>query len=81
MATAKTVKMDALDEDGALKVDPEVYVPQPVNVKQLVSHGAELFALTEAGEVWRRLMDPRDFNSGPGWTQKYLWQKIDVPHA
>ena len=78
MATAK-------QPHGAEPVEqaevPEAREPQPVNVKQLVSHGAELFALTEAGEVWRRLMDPRDFNSGPGWTQKYLWQKIDVPHT
>ena len=78
MATAKREPVEAPE---VIEDVPEVREPQPVNVKQLVSHGAELFALTEAGEVWRRLMDPRDFNSGPGWTQKYLWQKIDVPHT
>ena len=63
------------------KLIEEVSEPQPVNIKQLVSHGAELFVLTHSGEVHRRLPDPKDFNQGPGWSQKYIWQKIDVPHA
>lgn len=62
-------------------IEKQPVEPRPVNITQIASHGTDLFALDALGQIWRRIPDPRDFNSGPGWSQKYLWQKIEVPHV
>jgi len=70
--------MAALKHETPAEV--EILEPQPVSVKQMVSHGSDLFILTSEGKVWRRFLDPKNFNSGPGWSEKHLWQPVDVPH-
>lgn len=52
--------------------------PHPKFV-QLMSHGSELFALDDHGQMFVRKRDPKDFNQGPHSQPGFLWIPVPGP--
>ena len=53
---------------------------KPDKIVQLITiNVAEIVALTEGGQVYHRVRDPRDMNLGPHSPPKFLWNRIKLP--
>lgn len=54
--------------------------PHPKFV-QIASHGGEMYALNDHGQIFVRVPDPKGFNDGPHAQPKFLWREIAGPDA
>ncbi len=54
------------------------FCPHP-RLVQIVSHGGELLALNDHGELFARSPSSKDFNQGPNHQPAFIWRKVMGP--
>ena len=47
-----------------------------MKIVQLLSHAAEMYALTDKGEIWVRTNNPKFFGNGE---PRFVWHMVDLP--
>jgi hypothetical protein len=63
-------------------VDTAIAEFRAPKIIQIVAHpNGDVYALNDAGEMFARERDAKDFNQGPGSHPKFLWRKIEGPEG